>query len=385
MPVRRLCTPHTPPAARNPRAQTRRCAEHMATGAPLSPSSDDEASPPAPGVSAAVERAAHSRAPGPPAAAVAAMATMTDGQVPRQPRLPPASLGAPPPADSSEKPPERLSPLIAASERAAREAAVKVSRPLLNWSLRCAGDASTPRVSGSSSPAHRSPPDALRPAGRPVDARLPVVKPWSSDRLLRERESAGSTPSDGAAGGGEGGAGARLRELTEPARQKYNEPNTMASRLAIAFTTQFWRRYRKIESHVAAAEWAPATKEVEHLEAAASILGSDALASAASDAAAVLRAAQEEMRGTSPADKQTYANWVERPMKRLRDEGGRLVRPHSSRDLHGSVGLAADARPPPAPSQERDLSSIDAMVTMLGELLDCSSHLLPAQCQKPTA
>ena len=54
-------------------------------------------------------------------------------------------------------------------------------------------------------------------------------------------------------------------------------------------------------------------------------------------------------------------------------------------DLHGSVGLAADARPPPEPSQERDLSSIDAMVTMLGELLDCSSHLLPAQCQKPTA
>ncbi len=299
----------------------------MATGAPLSPSSDEEASPPAPGGSATVERAAYCRAPGPPAAAVAAMATMTDGQVPRQPRRPPASLGAPPPADSSEKPPERLSPLIAASERAARDAAVKVSRPLLNWSLRCAGDATTPRGSGSSSPALPGPSDALRPAGRPVDVRSPIVKPWSSDRLLRERESVGSSPSDGAAGGGDAGAGARLRELTEPARQKYNEPNTLASRLALSFTAQFWQRYRKIESHVAAAEWAPATKEVEHLEAAASILGSNGLASAASDAAAVLREAQEKKRGKSPADEQTYANWFERPMKRLRDEGGRLVRP----------------------------------------------------------
>ncbi len=54
-------------------------------------------------------------------------------------------------------------------------------------------------------------------------------------------------------------------------------------------------------------------------------------------------------------------------------------------DLHGSVGLAADARPPPVPSQEKDLRSIVAMVTMLGELLDCASHLLPAQNQKPAA
>ena len=96
---------------------------------------------------------------------------------------------------------------------------------------------------------------------------------------------------------------------------------------------------------MAAAEWAPATKEVEHLEAAASILGSNALASAASDAAAVLREAQEKMRGKSPADKQTYANWVVRPMKRLRDEGGRLVRPPPPRDLHGSVGSAWICRP----------------------------------------
>ena len=41
--------------------------------------------------------------------------------------------------------------------------------------------------------------------------------------------------------------------------------------------------------------------------------------------------------------------------------------------------------PPPVPSQEKDLRSIVAMVTMLGELLDCASHLLPAQSQKPAA